>query len=241
MLPSSSATVAASAPPRRPAAGTAARHAATAVGSFALLAVVAWFLPKWLIFLLTMAAANGLVSLGIVGLMRGGVVSFGQGMVFAIGGYAAALLYNRLGFTDAIGLALAGGLAALLAAAGPEQVRLDHRLRSVTERPEGVRLDFADRPGHDADVLIGADGIHSVVRAAVHPDVPVFSGLGVFRGLVPTALLPRAAREPVVRLPPVRQECRVRLRGPADADDLRAAAERGGDERRPGEATAADD
>ena len=49
-----------------------------------------------------MAAANGLVSLGIVLLMRGGVVPFGQGMVFAVGGYAAALLFNKLGFTDAL-------------------------------------------------------------------------------------------------------------------------------------------
>jgi len=93
------------------------RHAATALGVFALLAVLGWFLPKWLVFLLTMAAGNGLVSLGIVALMRGGVVPFGQGMVFAAGGYAAALIYNRLGFTDAIGLALAGGLAAVLIAA----------------------------------------------------------------------------------------------------------------------------
>jgi branched-chain amino acid transport system permease protein len=64
-----------------------------------------------------MAAANGLVSLGIVALMRGGVVPFGQGMVFAAGGYTAALVYNKLGFTDALGLALAGGIAAVLIAA----------------------------------------------------------------------------------------------------------------------------
>ena len=40
----------------------------------ALLCVAGLFAPKWLTFLVTMAAANGLVSLGIVGLMRGGVV-----------------------------------------------------------------------------------------------------------------------------------------------------------------------
>ncbi len=93
------------------------RHAAAALGSLALLALVGWLAPKWLTFLLTMAAGNGLVSLGIVTLMRGGVVPFGQGMMFAAGGYAAALIYNRLGFTDAIGLALAGGFAAVLIAA----------------------------------------------------------------------------------------------------------------------------
>ena len=64
-----------------------------------------------------MAAANGIVSLGIVLLMRGGVVSFGQGLVFAGGGYAAALLSNKLGVTDALLLTAAGGAAAVLMAA----------------------------------------------------------------------------------------------------------------------------
>jgi ABC-type branched-subunit amino acid transport system permease subunit len=64
-----------------------------------------------------MSAGHGLVSLGIVALMRGGVVPFGQGMVFAIGGYSAALLFNKAGFTDALGLTLAGGVMATLIAA----------------------------------------------------------------------------------------------------------------------------
>ena len=87
------------------------------VCALAALALLGLWAPKWLTFLLTMAAANGLVSLGIVALMRGGVVPFGQGMVFAIGGYTAALLFNKLGLTDALGLALAGGLMAMLVAA----------------------------------------------------------------------------------------------------------------------------
>jgi len=91
--------------------------AALGLGAFALLAVAGWFSPRWLTFLVTMSAANGLVSLGIVCLMRGGVVPFGQGMLFAAGGYTAALAYNKLGFTDALGLALAGGVAAVLIAA----------------------------------------------------------------------------------------------------------------------------
>jgi len=68
-------------------AGTsAARVVTAALACAAVLMVAGLFLPKWLTFLITMAAANGLVSLGIVVLMRGGVVAFGQGMVFAIGG-----------------------------------------------------------------------------------------------------------------------------------------------------------
>lgn len=74
-------------------------------------------MPKWLLFLSTMAISHGMVSMGIVILMRSGVVSFGQGFVFAAGGYAAALLANRLGITDALVLVLGGGLAAALCAA----------------------------------------------------------------------------------------------------------------------------
>ena len=72
------------------------------------------FLPKWLQFMLTMALANGLVSLGIVLLMRGGVVAFGQGLMSALGGYAAALMFQHWGVTDGLLLPLLGGLVAML-------------------------------------------------------------------------------------------------------------------------------
>src|SRR5512137_2864963 len=101
------ATLPASAAPATGRVDTSVAHGRTValgLGACAVLAAAGWFAPKWLTFLVTMAAANGLVSLGIVGLMRGGVVPFGQGMMLAVGGYAAALIYNKLGFTDALGL-----------------------------------------------------------------------------------------------------------------------------------------
>jgi len=88
-----------------------------AVGICIALSLAGMVMPKWLTFLITMAAANGLVSLGIVVLMRGGVVPFGQGMVFAIGSYAAALLSNKLGIKDALLLTFSGGVIAALIAA----------------------------------------------------------------------------------------------------------------------------
>ena len=103
-----------SAPRPALAALTGYRLVLTGILFTAVLALAGLAMPKWLTFLITMAAAQGLVSLGIVLLMRGGVVSFGQGMVFAIGGYAAALGYNRLGFTDALGLTLLGGVTATM-------------------------------------------------------------------------------------------------------------------------------
>ena len=74
-------------------------------------------LPKWLQFMLTMAMANGLVSVGIVLLMRGGVVPFGQGLMAALGGYAAALVFQHWGWRDALALPAWGGLVAMLVTA----------------------------------------------------------------------------------------------------------------------------
>ena len=88
------------------------KAARAGVAAVAALLLAGLILPKWLLFLVAMSAANGIVCLGIVLLMRGGVVSFGQGLVFAGGGYAAALLANRLGVSDALLLTLAGGAVA---------------------------------------------------------------------------------------------------------------------------------
>ncbi len=68
-------------------------------------------------FLVTMAASHGVVSLGILLIMRGGLVSFGQGLFFAVGGYAVALTVNRWGATDALVLVGLGGAAAGLVGA----------------------------------------------------------------------------------------------------------------------------
>jgi ABC-type branched-subunit amino acid transport system permease subunit len=89
------------------------------VAALALAAMLlAGFLaPKWLVSLGTIALANGLVSLGILVMMRSGVVPFGQGLVFAAGGYAAALAFNKMGISDILLLSALGGVCALLVAA----------------------------------------------------------------------------------------------------------------------------
>ena len=95
----------------------AKRVALVAAGALVALLLAGFFAPKWLVSLGTIALANGLVSLGILIMMRSGVVPFGQGLVFAAGGYAAALAFNRLGFSDILGLSVLGGISALLVAA----------------------------------------------------------------------------------------------------------------------------
>jgi salicylate hydroxylase len=72
-------------------------------------------------------------------------------------------------------------LAVLRDALPPDVVRLNRRCVAVA----GDRVTFDDRSTVEADVVVGADGIHSVVRAAVAgADMPRFSGSIAYRGLV---------------------------------------------------------
>ena len=68
--------------------------------AFALLIIAGLFLPDWAMFLATIAFAKGLVSLGIICLMRAGLVSFGQGLYYCIGAYVAAFMSGWTGITD---------------------------------------------------------------------------------------------------------------------------------------------
>ena len=69
---------------------------ALGVALVALLAVGP-FLPAWAVFMLTVAFAKALVVLGLVIMMRAGLVSFGQGLFYGLGAYAAGLAANFFG------------------------------------------------------------------------------------------------------------------------------------------------
>jgi len=80
-------------------------------------------------------------------------------------------------------------------------VRLGQRCVAVdTDGPRHTSrhiLRFTDGETAAADVVIGADGIHSMVRAALtEPVPPAYSGLCAFRALVPAADAPEFARRP---------------------------------------------
>jgi len=74
------------------------------------------FLPPWLLFILTLAIARGLVALGLMLLLRAGLVSFGQALYYCIGAYTAGALGIRLGVSDVLLQALAGAAVAALVA-----------------------------------------------------------------------------------------------------------------------------
>jgi branched-chain amino acid transport system permease protein len=85
----------------------------------ALLLAAGPLLPKWLAYIVTISLAYGLVVSGVIMLMRAGLVSFGQGLYFCVGGYAAGFAGKYWGVTDAfvqlaLGVATSLAIAALL-------------------------------------------------------------------------------------------------------------------------------
>ncbi|WP_109783818.1 MULTISPECIES: FAD-dependent monooxygenase [Mycolicibacterium] len=80
-----------------------------------------------------------------------------------------------------------GEFQRVLAEALPaEALRLGRSCVGATEHGDGVRVEFADGTTADADLLVGADGIHSRLQAKVtHPAAPVSEGIMAYRGLIP--------------------------------------------------------
>jgi len=80
-----------------------------------------------------------------------------------------------------------GDLAELLGAAVPaERVHVGHKLVGLEPRGEKIVARFESGASAEADLLVGADGIHSRVRHLTFgPEKPRFTGCVAWRGLVP--------------------------------------------------------
>lgn len=76
------------------------------------------------------------------------------------------------------------------------KIHLGHRLLSLAEAQPGVRMTFANGVERDVDIVVGADGVRSVVRRFVS-DEPgaIYSRTSAFRGIVPVRDL-RALPDP---------------------------------------------
>ncbi len=85
------------------------------------------------------------------------------------------------------------------AAARIEKISLhtNAQVTSISANDDGVAVQLSDKEV-SGDVLIGADGIRSVVRSNLFgPEVPTFTGNVAWRGLVPVDSLPRDLVRPM--------------------------------------------
>jgi salicylate hydroxylase len=90
-------------------------------------------------------------------------------------GWNACFGMHRADYVDLLAAHLPGGV-----------VRTGHRAVGFEQDGEHARVRFANGAIAEADVVVGADGIHSELRPHVFPpSKPVFHGTISYRGLVP--------------------------------------------------------
>lgn len=85
-------------------------------GSIILLAAGP-FLPRWAMFLINLSLCYGIVVLGMMLLMRTGVVSFGHGLYYCLGAYAAGTLDQVYKISDMAVMLVAAIIVTALASA----------------------------------------------------------------------------------------------------------------------------
>ena len=80
--------------------------------------------------------------------------------------------------------------SALLAAVPASSIMLGKQLIDASPGPGGVRLNFADGASAEADLVIGADGVHSRIREILRgPEAPVATGRVAYRATFPAELI----------------------------------------------------
>src|SRR5580692_9686862 len=141
---------------------------------------------------------NGKASLGIVGAGMGGLAAaatlrqvgfdvrvYEQAPAFARVGAGVQMMPNSMKVLRGIGVE-----ATLRGAVPPEIIQLDKKLVGLEQSSSGIELRFADGTRAQADAVIGADGVHSVVRdIIIGPDMPIHGGRIAYRSVFSRALL----------------------------------------------------
>jgi salicylate hydroxylase len=89
-------------------------------------------------------------------------------------------------------------LDALAAGVDKSRIHLGHRLARVEERSDGVGLVFENGKRFEAEYVIGADGVKSVLRQALYgDDNPTYAGQMVWRALLKAGDVPEEVLEPM--------------------------------------------
>lgn len=98
------------------------------IGALIVLLLAGPLLPRWAMFLINVSLCYGLVVLGMMLLMRTGLVSFGHGLYYCLGAYAAGTLDVLFGISD-----IAVMLLAAIAATGAVSTLLALLLRKYRD------------------------------------------------------------------------------------------------------------
>lgn len=103
---------------------------------------------------------------------------------------ASVQVTDPSGWNATYGMHRADLIELLRRALPPEILHTGHRATGFEQDADGAQVTFQNGAVAEADVVVGADGIHSMLRSVVHAESePVFSGTAVYRGLVPRELL----------------------------------------------------
>jgi salicylate hydroxylase len=79
----------------------------------------------------------------------------------------------------------------------PDAIRLGVKVTGHLQHDGGVTVHSAGGESFEADLVIGADGVHSQTRAALFgPDAPRYSGIMAWRGVIKASDLPQHMRQP---------------------------------------------
>lgn len=82
--------------------------------------------------------------------------------------------------------------------AAPGAIRLSSRITGFTQDKKGVYPVTADGERLSGDIFVGADGVHSAVRGKLFGAAnPEYTGLMVWRGIIPTKKLPEHLLRPL--------------------------------------------
>lgn len=138
------------------------------------------------------ATLRTFVELGILDeFLKHGFAAEGGEFFTASGQKIATLTAPRLGRPDVppVGAIMRPILASILAdatRASGTQVRLGTTFTEIVDQPDGARVTLTDGTSATYDLIVGADGINSVVRKKFFPDAPDprYTGQSVWRAVL---------------------------------------------------------
>ena len=135
-------------------------------------------------------AIRALDTIGVGAAVRAASVQYAVGGLRASDGTVLTQIstdeLGRLFGTPVIVMHRADLVAALLDAIASGTLSLGCRCVSVRQDDDGVTAEFANGRTASGDFLLGADGLNSVVRAALHGSAPpAYAGCTAWRAVVP--------------------------------------------------------